>query len=612
MKPRTRTFVSWLIGLLLAALAFGVLGFLVVKSRSYDSQLRTDLVANLRDLREMNARLDVDVLRSRNGLNNDYDPLGENLQAIQSVNERLMAQAANARMDATALKNLADVFQQKLNVIDDFKATNAILLNSLRYLPTAMEDVEKNPQADADLRLRVNRVVADVFRASLLSDSINAQQVRAQLRQVIENVAITAGPESELAQIAQGFQLHALTILRQRETEVTLFEQLQAIPMRRQLDAAQSSLEAQFELRSEGSEMYRDFLAIYSAVLLLGLFYIAWRLAASYRLLARANRQLGEANAHLEQRVEERTHDLNRAMEDLKASEADLIQSEKMASLGQMVAGVAHEINTPLGYVRGTVEFMDGVMGGNIHPYCEQTRQLLQAMRKPDATEDEIHQNYETALASMENMDAQLTSDLQTALKNSLHGLDQISEIVLNLKNFSRLDRSRNTLYKVEDGIDSALLLAKQQVKHRKIVKMYGNTVPILCAPSQINQVMLNLITNAVQATTEENGTITITTTHKNADTIQIKVADNGKGIPEDQLGKIFDPFYTTKAIGQGTGLGLSIVYKIIEQHKGKIEVFSRPGVGTLFSIELPVGSADKNEPGAETTTSGELLLLDD
>ena len=160
---------------------------------------------------------------------------------------------------------------------------------------------------------------------------------------------------------------------------------------------------------------------------------------------------------------------------------------------------------------------------------------------------------------------------------------------MLNLKNFSRLDRSKISSFNLNEGLDSALLLAKHELKHLTIKKNFGEIPAITCSPSQLNQVFLNLINNAAQAIESGTGELTLTTRVEDAQHVAVEISDNGKGIPPEIMSKIFDPFFTTKAVGKGTGLGLSISYKIIEQHGGKISVDSTVGKGTKFTIVLPL-----------------------
>ncbi|ETX09028.1 MAG: hypothetical protein ETSY2_01850, partial [Candidatus Entotheonella gemina] len=180
--------------------------------------------------------------------------------------------------------------------------------------------------------------------------------------------------------------------------------------------------------------------------------------------------------------------------------------------------------------------------------------------------------------------------EMAELLKASVSGLDRIAEMVLSLKDFSRLDRKKVDQVNLNEGLDSALMIAQNTLKHKaEVVKKYGDIPPVKCAPSQINQVFLNMLVNAAQAI-EEWGTITLTTVAKR-NHVEVTIEDDGQGIPEDVLPNIFNPFYTTKDVGEGTGLGLAISYQIIEQHGGEISVESTIGQGTRFTISLPLVS---------------------
>jgi len=192
-------------------------------------------------------------------------------------------------------------------------------------------------------------------------------------------------------------------------------------------------------------------------------------------------------------------------------------------------------------------------------------------------------------------------------LADGIHGIEQISEIVTNLKNFSRLDRAKVSEFAVDEGLESTLLLARNLLKNAvQIERHFAPGLPrIHCSPSQINQVFLNIITNAVHAMPEgreQPGVITLRTLPEGEDMVRVEIQDNGTGIAPQVLPKIFDPFYTTKPIGKGTGMGLSISFKIVQEHGGRILVDTEPGVGTVFSILLPVRPPHLDNPSPRST----------
>jgi len=273
----------------------------------------------------------------------------------------------------------------------------------------------------------------------------------------------------------------------------------------------------------------------------------------------------------------------------LEESQSQLIQSEKMASLGQMVAGLAHEMNTPLGFVRNNIE----IVGENEKDFLsalEKSKRILNHL--VNGNYEHLKKDIPEAVELIRNIDKiGLIDENKTMLDSSLQGLDRIQELIVNLKNFSRLDQTTDQLANINECLDSTLIVAHHILKrHVTVTKEYSQIPEILCAPAQLNQVFLNLISNAAHATEEKGDGTLLIKTWAEKDYLVVQLSDNGKGIGQEVLDKIFDPFFTTKPVGKGTGLGLSISKKIIEEgHNGKINVDTKLGVGTDFFIRLPL-----------------------
>jgi two-component system NtrC family sensor kinase len=256
-----------------------------------------------------------------------------------------------------------------------------------------------------------------------------------------------------------------------------------------------------------------------------------------------------------------------------------LVQSEKMASLGQLVAGIAHEINNPVTFISAGVDSL----GTNL----EEVRQVLEIYHRitPENTKEKLNE--------IENLKEQIDykqaiREINELIESIKNGTERTTQIVNGLRTFSRLDEDVLKVADIHEGLNSTLILLRNKYKNRiKITKDYGDIPQLECFPGQLNQVFMNILSNAIDAI-HEKGIIAITTS-KSKGFIQIFIKDSGCGIPEDVKAKIFDPFFTTKEVGEGTGLGLSISHGIIEKHNGTIKVNSKAGIGTEFIISLPL-----------------------
>ncbi len=282
----------------------------------------------------------------------------------------------------------------------------------------------------------------------------------------------------------------------------------------------------------------------------------------------------------LEIKVEERTQELSKALQNLKQTQMQLIQSEKMSSLGQMVAGIAHEVNNPVNFIHGNLGFIN-----------EYTKDLLNLIH---LYQNSLTQSSPEIEAYLEEIDFDyIQEDLSNIISSMNLGTTRIQNIVLSLRNFSRLDEAEIKKANLHEGIDNTLLILNHRLKHGvEVVKQYGDLPLVLCHPAQLNQVFMNILTNAIDALFENNiepKKIVIHTAKIDSDQVQVTIRDNGPGIPEQIRHQLFDPFFTTKPVGKGTGLGLSIAYQIVNQHQGQVEVKSEIGKGTEFVVILPV-----------------------
>jgi signal transduction histidine kinase len=307
--------------------------------------------------------------------------------------------------------------------------------------------------------------------------------------------------------------------------------------------------------------------------------------AEALRAAQENERIIREQNTLLEVRVKERTSELNTVLENLKQAQSQLIEQEKMASLGQLTAGIAHEINNPINFVTSNVSPLrrDIDMIFNAIDFIEE-------VALSDASADKKRSQLE------EYKEEQELDYLQTEIRHLLNGIyngaSRTAEIVKGLRIFSRLDEDDLKRADLNEGIDSSMIILNNQLGSIHVIKEYGDLPLVECYPGKLNQVFLNILSNGIYAVHKQfgdksGGEIRIITS-TNHDHVEIRFKDNGIGIDEETQKRIFDPFFTTKDVGEGTGLGMSIAYNTIRKHNGSIRINSSPGNGAEFIITLP------------------------
>ncbi len=292
----------------------------------------------------------------------------------------------------------------------------------------------------------------------------------------------------------------------------------------------------------------------------------------------------------LEQNLEERTISLEKANAKLLASQDQLVQSEKLASIGQLAAGVAHEINNPVGFVMSNL----GTMAENMNTIQQLLDSYQGLVDRLDKEADAKHRNLVEEITKFKDEEdlGFILEDTHQLLAESLDGTKRIQEIVQNLRTFARLDDSQVQPVDLNLGLESTLNIVWNQLKYKCTVnKKYGDIPDLCCHPGRLNQVFMNLLVNAGHAI-EDKGEITIETWSSHEE-IHVRISDTGHGISSDNLSKLFDPFFTTKAIGKGTGLGLSVSHGIVQKHGGRIAVSSEVGEGASFTVSLPLAGIE-------------------
>ena len=505
-----------------------------------------------------------------------------------------------------------------LNSYEGFTATVAEasgLVRDLRREQTAYAEGasflrEEGPQIVDQMRdIRLDRAAADTFQLlvgaldfSKPDASVQEFELRRLLVTLGRDQRLDANMPNEVRQLLNA----AGTILDTKSDIQSRLQQLTETPVVENAESLALAAEDLYRDTLASVDQGRTLLAVYVLLLLAAAGFIAFRLNQSYRALNEANNDLEGLNVSLEKRVSERTDTLEGTLHDLQESQVQLVQAEKMSSLGQLVAGISHEINTPLLYlannsvlVQERLELME--------EFVERCSGVFSLRPEDFPDRDQYQARFVEALKGLKLAlrDEEIEASLEEArdlTKDSIDGLAELTEMAQSLKDFSRLDRAPIASFDINAGLDKTLLIARNALKHKANVrKFYGELPEIECSPSQINQVFLNIITNAAQAMDDE-GEIVITSKVYDPEHVAVTISDTGCGIPQENLSKIRDPFFTTKEVGTGTGLGLSIVDEIVRAHFGDLLVESEVGNGSVFTIVLPIKQTPQSADGGGAT----------
>ena len=306
------------------------------------------------------------------------------------------------------------------------------------------------------------------------------------------------------------------------------------------------------------------------------------------------NSQLREALHQINSKNEK----LEQTLSSLKHTQAQVLQSEKMSSIGQLAAGIAHEINNPTGYVSSNLKTLS-VYHDDIQKILIQYKDLVETLQKT-CNENEYSERITGRVEQVINEYNQLDMDyiIQDAselIEESKEGIERIKKIVIDLKDFAHPGVEEMHLTDINRNINSTLNIVWNEIKYKAHVKKdYGDLPPVRCFPQQLNQVFMNILVNAAQAV-KESGEINISTRTENGN-VKIKISDDGEGIPKENIPKIFDPFFTTKEVGKGSGLGMNVAYNIVKKHNGTIDVDSEVGKGSTFTIRIPIDQMIAND----------------
>jgi signal transduction histidine kinase len=553
------------------------LTWLLTQTQTLNLDQHYQLLNQLRSLKTLDAVVNTDLLKTRFGLVGSYDPLVLHWRQFQDQFHTINGQVSALKLtNQSALSNQFQVLQNAVNdkdtTIEQFKSQNSVLYNSLRYFPIVSRDLMATEPL---LEPIVNRLLQDILMYNLDATTDLRPHIATTLSQ-LETQPRSPATKNKLVTVI----VHGRAIVRLQSDVETLVTTLLSLPTDKALNDFATIYEHYYKQRLKAKNGYQILLYLIAIFLLLCGAVRFWRDAE----------RIKAANQWLEQKVNEQTQELRQALQTLQRSQAQLIHAEKMTGLGQLVAGIAHEVNNPINFIYGNLTHVQEYMGNLLHLVDLYQQHYGDPVPEIDHTLESIDINF-------------LRLDLPKLLQSMEMGAERISDIVTSLRTFSRKDEVDYKATNLHDGIDSSLLILDHRLKSTAarpaiaVQKHYGDLPLVECHPGQLNQVFMNLIANAIDAletATAPQPMITIQTeliqSHASASSVYIRITDNGSGIPKEIQTRLFEPFFTTKPVGKGTGLGLSISYQIVtQQHRGLLECVSQVGQGAEFVVKIPI-----------------------
>lgn len=574
---------SLLIVVILTIAITGGAGLFYFGSNLPDNQLINQNVnTQLLRIDTLDANVNELALRSRANIDRNYDMLVRSTVALErTVSDLSNTYFRKSDIEGSLLDTRFDKFKASLEIkvdqVEDFKSSNAVLRNSEKYIPLVGLQLTEVAQENSlqDVSDLYKGIVIEMLEFTKQGSNREIEEVDGHRSEILESEELMP-PESRIKVLE--FANHVATAVDAKlKTDQYLSKVLNS-----SADDQIGEISTAWNLWQSEHNNTQEILS----------YYIIAYVLTMLGLIAILVFRLRSAYTSLDRDVEAKTREIKIAYEELRDSERQLVQSEKMASLGQLVAGVAHEINTPLSYITSNIETIKARYE-NLVPVLLKVEEISAHVADPNRSNSEIQGILKQQIVAYRNVAKNNNPEnVNLLIDDASVGLREIKEIVDSLTSFSHVQNAPQQPVDVSERINSCLKVSAQVLGNRTLNTELARDIPmVLGAPNQLAQVFTNVINNAAHATDASSGELTIKTRVADG-SVEISFKDNGKGIDGESLKHVFEPFFTTKEVGEGTGLGLSISHRIIGAHEGEIDIKSTVGLGTLVIVKLPIASS--------------------
>ena len=570
---------SLLFTLILLTAILGGAGLFYLESKLPDNELITrDINTQLLKIDNLNASINELALRSRANLDANYDMLVRSTLAL----ERTIVDLSDGHFNPgkisgslleTRFNSFRNAVEIKTDQIEDFKSHNSVLRNSEKYAPIVgnqlaviAERSELAPLADM-----YRRAVIDVLEFTKQGSDKPISEVENYAQQI--SATEEQMPEASVTRIIE-FSNHVATAIDAKQKTDQYLGQVLNSTVGDQVEEIFNAWSVWQAENNNAQTVLQNYMIGYVAVILGLIGILVFRLRSLY--------------TNLDKEVEIKTEEVKSAYKELQESERQLVQNEKMASLGQLVAGVAHEINTPLSYISSNVETVKSKLS-KLSPVLEKAEAISTTVADPKRDKNALNALLREQIMAVRQVGGNGQPEkISALLTDASEGINEIEEIVKSLTSFSHVQDAPTQEVDIHERLDAAIQQCDRAIGDRKIELELDQYLPMVKGvPNQLIQVFKNVLINAAHATDNATGVISIETRDVNG-VVEINISDNGTGIDQQALKRVLDPFFTTKEVGEGTGLGLSIAHQIVKAHQGKIAVDSEVNAGTTVTIQLP------------------------